>query len=196
MNWNSFLPAAVRDIHAKPSVVDDDDDDDDGSTSSNSSYGQNYIRASRVNGDDDMTASQGSDEESSFDYRSYDETEQYSVSVADGESVDEDFSIFLGKSGKHRTYRNVSCYGSQDIVLHKAEVKGRSTAAVVDDRNSFLHNLLSFGSSPPTKKKFHRHCIPKGLPPAPSMVEEESEMYDLPRPPSLIYEYRVIYNIK
>ncbi len=177
MNWTNFLPAAVRDIHLESSYFDEE------SVSSNSSYGyrQHRVKSSRYYNDSGMSCS---------NYLSVDEADQYYLEQ-EGESYDEDFQRFLHQLDQQQANPGIPYHRHPEIMLHKSRDKKT-------ERLSFLDSLLNFTSQNPEKRKFHRHCIPAGLPKAPSMVDnydddddDGSDIYDLPRPPSLIYEYHI-----
>jgi hypothetical protein len=77
----------------------------------------------------------------------------------------------------------------QRVVLHRPREEENRAA-----NTGFFSALLGVSAPKPAskKKKFHSRFVPADLPQPPSFGDDESEMYDLPRPPSLVYEYRVV----
>ena len=84
----------------------------------------------------------------------------------------------------------------QKVVLHQPRQQGKTKAA---PNAAILLSTLLGGTTPAPeekkpvikKKKYRPIYVPLSLPQPPSMIDDD-EMYDLPSPPSLVYEYRVL----
>lgn len=94
--------------------------------------------------------------------------------------------------GKRSTvYRSYSQGQEVRLVMHKPNELDASQQSL----NQMGNKILSFfdrGEKPNSTKKFPAYFIQRGLPQPPSGDEGEETFRDIPRPPSLIYEYRVV----
>lgn len=99
-------------------------------------------------------------------------------------SFDEEREWAGQRQAKHPTSR------ANIVLMHRPQEKETVPAI----RIPFFSDLFDMALSKPTpKKKFTRLLIPKGLPQPPSLLDDdETDIYDLPSPPSLVYEYHVL----
>lgn len=178
MNWHDFLPAAVRDMQAHSSEWED--------ASGWSATSFEYTNAERTGTasyeQDDFSGNHRTLEDmSSIDF-SYYGADQYSRD--DVETIfDEEDDRIEKRQAKHPPSR-------ANIVLVRKPLEKETVPTI---RIPFFSDLLDMALSKPTpKKKFTRLFVPQGLPQPPSLLDDETDIYDLPSPPSLVYEYRVL----
>lgn len=187
-NWNLFFPAAARETQDEVETFE-------GDLLRTLSSGLDYIKhaaAYEEEDDDDDSFTLWTDDDSCYDDMTYDQ------STPEGDAFDEDsedLSEDLGIEAKEPRYPGKSQRPkTQKIILHTARERAdkcKPNEAYFD----IFSALVAFGSKvSPSKKKYRSHFVPKGLPQPPSMTDEDSDMYDLPSPPSLVYEYQVVTN--
>lgn len=165
-SWNTFFASDAQETQ-QPAYV-----------KSQESYLQDYIDAVGAYDEDDsgtLWTDDGTDS---------DETDEYTIEEvgafdqdSDGPLDESDYIGLESKESRPRPAPQRAQPKGQKIVLHRPRVEGRNA-----DTN---------GVAASTKKSLA--CfIPASLPRPPSICDDEYEMYDLPRPPSLVYEYRIV----
>lgn len=178
MNWNDFLPAAVRDMHAHSSEWEEGIGCSESSlecTNAEPTGGGTYEN------DDFSVPYQTLEDRSSVEIRHYG-ADHYTRD--DVETIfDEEGELVQRRHAKHPPSR------PNLVLLSKPQVK--KTVSTI--RIPFLSDWFDMALfKPTTKKKFTNLLVPMGLPQPPSLLDDEADFYDLPSPPSLVYEYHLV----
>lgn len=154
-----------------------------------SSYQEDYWKAGGVYDEDESAAFWTYDDETSSDETDDEYTLEEGYAFDEDSDTEPDESDYIGLEPKE--YMPTSSRPrpkSHKVVLHRPrEEKNAWNTA----NQSFFSSLLGTIQQKPAKKKFRSQFVPASLPQPPSFGDEGCEI-DLPRPPSLVYEYRVV----
>lgn len=120
-----------------------------------------------------------------------DESDDASGWFSFGSDTTASYDVGRRKQGTvHKSYTKAN---EVKLVLHKPN-KEDTDNTIADVGQKVLLSLLDSGDKPPQRKQqqFPTYFVNLGLPQPPSMTEDEETYRDLPRPPSLVYEYQLV----
>lgn len=196
-DWNWLLPAAVRDIErvryvneyalprkyaTRKSIIDLDDEDGEEST---------VVSADWDTREEMHHSSSQNDIESRYDDDDDDDDD-----VDDG-SADWEDSVYSisSQNSTNRIHRSHTDNQELTLYVHKSNAPSGDANTIAGASQGIFSTLFKGPQSPKSRRQFPVYFVERGLPQPPSldMEEDADDLFgDLPSPPSLIYEYRVV----